>query len=225
MYVGIREFEEKVFSISTNVGSGTAFTYKHKNMEYLITAKHVVKKMGASGVVNINRMNDILQKEVNIYYPKFSNIDIAVLGYSGCLVEDSMELKYDSDNLITTQDAYFLGYPFSYSGSTNNSQKGNVNRIPITRKGIISGAHALKENFVIFIDADSNEGFSGGPVVVFDNNRPKVCGVVSGYIYSKGKIYENRTNVVDQIIYRENSGIMLAYGIHHAIDIIEQIAY
>lgn len=225
MSVGIRPFAEKVFNISTINGSGTAFTYKSKDTEYLITAKHVVESMGNSGVISINRMNDSIQKNVSIYYPRNKDIDIAVLKYDGCLVDSPMDLKYYVDGLETAQDAYFLGYPFSYCSFTNNELKENAFRFPIIKKGIISGAQALKESVVIFIDAHNNQGFSGGPVVVFDYERvPRVCGVVSGYIPYEGSLYERGTDIViDKMTYRENSGIMLAYGIDHAIDIINEI--
>lgn len=227
MSIGIRAIHEKVFNISTTEGSGTAFTYKYKEMEYLITAKHLVEKMGNNGVIDIYKMKDSLKKVVNIHYPKFHDIDIAVLSYSGCLVDNPMELVYEIDKLETAQDTYFFGYPFSYCSFSDKCLEENVYRAPLVKRGIISGAHAQKDKVAIFIDAHNNQGFSGGPVVVFDyNNKPKVCGVVSGYIPYEGEIYKKGSDiVVDGISYRENSGIMLAYGINHAKEIIEQIAH
>lgn len=225
MTVGIRPIEEKVFNISTHERSGTAFTYRHNNTEYLITARHLVEKMGDNGVIDIYRMTDSIKKDVNIHYHKSKDIDIVVLSYTGFLNDCPMELIYSADKLQITQDAYFFGYPFSYCSFTDTDLKKNVYRIPLIKKGIISGANAIKDRVAIFIDAHNNQGFSGGPVVVFDyNNKPKVCGVVSGYIPYEGEIYQKGTSIVmDKISYRENSGIMLAYGINHAIEIIQQI--
>lgn len=224
MYIGIREFEEKVFNISTSSGSGTAFTIRIGEKEYLITAKHVVEDLGSKGVIKLNKINSNVEKEVEIFYPQKPNVDIAVLKYEGILVENPMDLSYDLDNLTITQDAYFLGYPYSKYSCTDSDINNNVYRMPLIKKGIISGVHATRDNVLIFIDAHNNQGFSGGPVVIFDiyNKKPKVCGVVHGYVPYEGEIYQAGTmNSLAGIVYRENTGIMLAYGINHVIEIIK----
>lgn len=67
---------------------------------------------------------------------------------------------------------------------------------------------------------DTNPGFSGGPIVFKNHNlethyRWNVIGVVSAY--------RKQMNKSDNMIYYENSGIMIGFGINHATEIIEKI--
>jgi len=78
----------------------------------------------------------------------------------------------------------------------------------------------------LLVDVWSNLGFSGGPVVFSPLNNPKVfrvAGVISGFKLSREPVKDKNGN--DTGMYVEvNSGFLLAYGIKHAMTIIERMA-
>ena len=121
------------------------------------------------------------------------------------------------------QQVFFLGFPFGLTGSAEE-----INRnfpLPLVKTGIVSGfdfARASK----FWIDGHNNPGFSGGPVVFMPHElrqsgsaEYKIAGVIRGYWPSRKKVYDNSNQEIGYV--KENSGIILAHGIKHVVDLIE----
>lgn len=228
MLLETRLIIEKVFNILVDNKTATAFTIRYNNNEYLITAKHVVKSLGDQGKISILKMNSKIDIDVKIHYHKtFDDIDISVLEYESNLVEKPHKLEYGNKAVNLTQDAYFFGYPLDYCTCTPDSIKLDIFRVPLIKKGIISGIRIMDRKVLILIDAHSNKGFSGGPLIITNNNgEPEICGVMSGYIPYNGPLYiknKDENIEVGSILYKENSGIAYAYGICHVFEILESI--
>ncbi len=93
--------------------------------------------------------------------------------------------------------------------------------IPFVKKAIVSCMMFENDMQIFFLDGHNNPGFSGGPVIFKEPNSNgfKVASVISGYRYAKEPIYQNGAAVPLEL--RANTGIVISYGIKHAIDLIE----
>jgi hypothetical protein len=119
--------------------------------------------------------------------------------------------------LIWGQDVFFLGFPYGWS-----SDIGTINRnfpMPFVKKAILS---CMQTNNIhcLFLDGHNNPGFSGGPVVFKEPNKQdyKVAAIISGYRYTKEPIFSGEDQL--PLEYRYNTGIIVSYGIKHAVDLI-----
>ena len=121
------------------------------------------------------------------------------------------------------QQVFFLGFPLGLTGSGEE-----INRkfpLPLVKTGIVS-AIDFTPPYKFWIDGHNNLGFSGGPVVFMPHELKqsgsaeyKIAGVIRGYWPSREKVYGNSNQEIGYV--RENSGIILAHGINHAVDLIE----
>ncbi len=129
-------------------------------------------------------------------------------------------MEATSDKLILGQDVYFLGYPFGKFSEVFGMNRGLP--IPFVKKGIVSALHAKTPgNEILWIDGHNISGFSGGPVVIVHKDLDyKVAGVISGY-----KLYYENIRLKDEVIPETyvslNSGLIVAYPIDHALEIIK----
>lgn len=131
----------------------------------------------------------------------------------------SFELPATSGGIIWGQDVYFLGYPYGWFGNV-----GGLNRdfpMPFVKKAILSCMTTEAEVQVLFLDGHNNPGFSGGPVVFKEphKNEYKVASVISGYRYTNEPIFAGDEKF--PLGYRYNTGIIVSYGIKHAVELIE----
>ena len=146
------------------------------------------------------------------------DIDVAVLAPSQKLAP-VLPLEPTLQDAMIGQQVYFLGFPM---GMVNNTGR-ELNRnfpVPLAKSGILSGAEKPKK---IWIDGHNNPGFSGGPLVFVPHGKPnigyRVAGVISGYRMSSIPVYNSNSQQIG--IFPENSGIVEAYNIMFAIDLIE----
>lgn len=221
----------RTFFISTKESTGSAFSIEfEEKYQFLITAKHVLDCIEFEN-------GDTIQFEIfhNENWEKISciamlhenpDIDIVVLNPIETQFK-ILPIKFGLEDLYLGNDIYFLGFPYGmYTPSA-----GNVNYkypIPFVKKGVLSSIISENNITEIFIDAHNNNGFSGGPVItVGTENQVQIVGVNVSYIKHEnivpydesdvdGNVYENLFE------YYENSGIMKAQGINHAIEIIKQ---
>jgi hypothetical protein len=116
-----------------------------------------------------------------------------------------------------SQDAYFLGFPYGLAWTPRVTlHQGQP--IPIAKKAIVSGEIEVRPGHdVLLLDGHNNEGFSGGPVVLFPPGRSKVqvVGVVSGYRAASVAVYAPGGASIGQVL--TNTGLMLAEGIDEAL--------
>jgi hypothetical protein len=73
------------------------------------------------------------------------------------------------------------------------------------------------------LDGHNNPGFSGGPVLFKEqeHGKLKVAAVVSGYRFANEPVYHGEQKL--PVTYRYNTGIVISYGIKHAVRLQLQV--
>lgn len=74
---------------------------------------------------------------------------------------------------------------------------------------------------IIFLDGHNNKGFSGGPVLFKEHGHGelKVAAVISGYRFANEPVFNGDQEL--PITYRYNTGIIISYGIKHAVALVQ----
>lgn len=198
---------------------GTIFTIDKDGRQYLITAKHIAEKLDSSSEIKIYQEKQWKTLPVKLVGHCDGEIDISVLAAS-IQVSPTSPLEATSAGLIYGQDVYFLGFPYGMRGEI-----GKLNRnfpMPFVKKAIVScigfGRDVAQ---TIYLDGYNNPGFSGGPVVFKKPGYPDfiVASVISGFKSKEEKVYDGDQELA--LYYKYNTGIIVSYGIKHAVDVIE----
>lgn len=218
------EIIQKVLLIKYNKGTATGFFVKYKNHTYLITAKHVVDSINKTRKLNGDTINikafqnsQWIPISGRVYFNNNKKVDIAVINTPSIKL-DTINFDLTVKGMILGENGYFLGFPF---GGTTMIDSANFNSpLPLVKGALLSSFYHEKEAFILLLDAHNNPGFSGGPIVFRNHNTEtpykwNVIGVVSGY--------RKQENESSKMKYYENSGIMIGYGIYHAIEIVDRI--
>jgi len=240
-------FLYRVKKMAVGPASGTAFIVEVDNRQYLITAKHVVATIsGDQGDVELfvgdGRRETLQVKILRCEDP----IDIAVLVPRSPLIATVDPVLVSNGNVTFSQDVFFVGFPYGDDGLSTRFEDAAFGFI---RKATMSAMRREKGGILMFLDGINNGGFSGGPVVYRDLNEParplKVIGVISAYrsdvtvvkkmmpiqaweVTAEDKA-TNRVAIKDGQTFRlvdtdsvvlNNSGIVHAYGINAAFDLI-----
>lgn len=212
---------QRVFLAKYHELAGTVFTIEVDSRQYIIGAEHVFKGIAEKDSIQI--FHDKTWK--NLAIEKVGNmkkgVDVIVFAPE-IQISPTYEISATTKGIIIGQDVYFLGFPF---GITNNvEQLNNYFPLPFIKKGILStwvgiGKEATK---ILYIDGINNEGFSGGPIVFYDQNSKtlKIAGVISGYMNQYDKVLLDGTVTPLQTV--SNSGLLLGYAIDHVIDAINK---
>lgn len=209
---------QRTFHISIGNSAGTCFTIDVDGKQYLITAKHLVEQIKDTAKIRIYHENQWKNIQVTLVGHCEGDIDISVVA-AGFQLSPPFELEPTSAGIIYGQDVYFLGFPYGMTG-----QIGELNRdypLPFVKKAVVSCMYRTEDGVQIsFLDGHNNPGFSGGPVVFKEPNGQtyKVAAVISGFQATEEPIYQDGKQV--PLAYRYNTGIIIAYGIKHALDVI-----
>ena len=201
--------------------TGTCFTIDVDNRQYIVTARHIVEGLVGQSIVSIRYEEEWKGLQVTLVGHGKGAVDISVLAAEHWK-SVTLPLPPISGEapMFLGQDVYFLGFPH---GLESNVGALNSNfPLPLVKKGIVSRVPSSQETMLL--DGHNNPGFSGGPVVFRPPQRGNdfcVAGVVSGYRFTVEPVYENQGK--EQIGYYEsNTGIILAYNINHALELIRQ---
>jgi hypothetical protein len=210
----------RVFEIKVGESTGTCFTIDHKDKQYVVTARHVIQDWKESMPIQILHEKQWKNANFSLIGCCEGDVDIAVMA-APMPSSPCYELLASPVGLVWGQDVYFLGFPYGW-----HTDIGKLNRdfpMPFVKKAIIScemvdehGAHCY------FLDGHNNPGFSGGPVVFKapGTQNFKVVSVISGYRYTNEPVYSGDEAL--PIEYRYNTGIIVSYGINHAVELIEK---
>ncbi|WP_320007628.1 serine protease [Maridesulfovibrio sp.] len=212
---------QRVFQIQVNNSTGTCFTVEHKNKQYIVTAKHIVAEIEEKTTIEIFHNKQWKTIEVQLVGFADNPIDIAVLT-TDIQISPLYPLPATAKGSVYGQDVYFLGFPYGlyeHVGEMNNNFP-----LPFVKKATLSSMSLTDEIQIYYLDGHNNPGFSGGPVV-FKEPYPtekdfKILGVISGYRFESKPIHDEDKTLPYYV--KENSGIIISYGIKHATDIIEQ---
>lgn len=238
---------KRVVRIAVSGGSGTAFTIDIDGRQYLITAKHVVATIkDLHSTIQVfgdgGKCEDTPVTVLRCPDP----IDIAVLVPRKPLTV-THSLTADSGGMMLGQDVYFVGFP--YADPNLNTVTPALENIGFVRKAVWSAQQIVDKAITMYFDGRNNAGFSGSPIVFLENGKPaefKVAGVVSGYrtdyeyVMNPEPIEENQVTPEDLALNRVrrgvdgklrklvqtghvitgNTGIVVGYDIHHAVELI-----
>ena len=219
---------QRTFRIGWNNSTGTSFTIDHGSKQYLVTARHVVEGIESGKAIKIFHDKQWKDLVVDVVGIGKGEVDVAVLACSSRL-SPSLPLIAATGKYTLGHPVAFLGYPFGL-----NSEGEEINRgvpVPLVKAGVISGWQSGDVSR-IFLDAHVNQGFSGGPVVFVPYGQPRnelrVVGIIAGYPTPRFLpiVDRNGNPVTDQggepIGYvKENPGIVVAYTIKHALELID----
>lgn len=210
-----------VFFLRFGNFNGTTFTLTAKDRQYLITAKHIFKVVETGSVVEFDLFNKDWKnvKGVLTHHPN-PKIDVSIVDIGRKIITDATDNDFipTSQDLVIGQDLAMLGFPYGLFTAPGERTSYPT---PFVKKAVFS-AIDISEDFggILYLDGHNNPGFSGGPVAFFDYSKKKayIVGVISGYIPQNGLI---ETPFGDWN-YKENSGIVMAYCIEHALQIIHE---
>ena len=183
----------------------------------MITAKHIVESLTGAGTIGMFSNGEWSPLHVTLVGHAPADADISVLAANQLLTPQNLPMEATSEGLIYGQDAYFLGYPYGFTGQFMFGSGGYP--LPFVKKAVVSLLNMKK----VFLDGHNNPGFSGGPVIFSNtgNTNYKVAAVISGY-----RIVEEPVFAGDKqsgLTYRYNTGIIVADTIAYAIEIIQEI--
>lgn len=216
------EIISRVLRISVGTKSGSTFTMEYDGSQFLVTAKHLFEPLGypSKAAIKILQDSGYQNYDVEIRYPSSHTIDIAVMKLT-----PYQTLTAFCGNENTTadmsigQDVYFLGFPYDFDSLLQRSPFGN-SPVPFVKKACLSSIIKSGQDILLLLDGHNNPGFSGGPVCFSSANKKlmSVAGVISGYRHSKQAIVDEENNP-QAYYWKENTGIIYAYSIRHAVDI------
>jgi hypothetical protein len=208
----------RVFCLRIGVSTATGFAIDVDGKQYLVTSRQFA--MGASPraplLILVENQWYNLGGTVIGHAP--GEVDVSVFVLNGIVAKPELELLPDQ-TLLYGQEVYFLGYPYGWWGEKKKAFVGRP--VPFVRKAVVSciedGPDGAHRNF---LDGYNFAGFAGGPVI-YSTDSPrhfKVTSVVSSYQFVEQPIYRGNIALDENIRY--NKGIIITYGIRHAIDII-----
>jgi S1-C subfamily serine protease len=214
---------QRTFRLQYRAGTATCFTIDVDSRQYIVTTRHALPGAGQNVTIQLQhegQWND-LHCEVVGLAP--DDVDIAVLAPPQA-ISPSHPLEPTTKDLYLSQDAYFLGFPFGIQ-----AEVGGLNAdfpLPLVKKVCVSLlAFDTGRCKYFLLDGHNNPGFSGGPVVYSQPGQlaaVRVAGVISGYKFVWDKVYiENQET---ELAVKYNTGIVIAYSIDYAVDLIRNRA-
>jgi hypothetical protein len=210
----------RTFHIKYGEGTGTCFTIDIDSKQYLVTAKHVVDGFPQQGTIDLYHDGGWRNVTAKLVGHADENIDITVLSLD-FQISPPHPLPASEAEIYFGQNVYFLGFPYGLS-----PEVGDLNRnfpMPFVKGAILSSIVNEGGVSCLFLDGNNNPGFSGGPVVFTPPNNLtdlRVAAVVSGYRFDMQPVYLQQQPT--ELAYRQNTGIIITYGIRHAVDLIKK---
>jgi S1-C subfamily serine protease len=219
----VSNFFQRVHFMKFRQSTGTCFTYyDDENNEYFITAKHVIEGIGNSGTIQIMQDNVWKNLNVTVKYHTNNEIDIVLLIPETRIIIHPSNVKCSMHGISLGQDTFFLGFPYGiYSNTGSDIQPHSP--LPFIKKGVTASIVNEKGKIILYLDGHNNPGFSGGPVC-FQNiftGEYQIAAVVSAYRLNNPQNIMNEKGEKSDLLYMENSGIVISYSIDHVLDIIK----
>jgi hypothetical protein len=209
---------KKVLCLAVNNQRCSGFAVLVGDHVCLVTAKHIVAHFPEARPSKIGIVTGLQSELVEIvsHFCTSAGVDVAVLETPWKAdPKGDPGLELTSDNVIYGQDTYFLGFPyFDQQIKYPSLQLNNGFPLPLIKKATFSGS----SGDTFFLDGHNNPGFSGGPLVLTVQSTLKqvIWGVVSGYI-------SHFVATSTELVFEENSGIIVIYSIKHAVEIMERV--
>ena len=232
VFTGVATFSNKVILALFSEEEeeyGTCFTMEVDDKQYLITARHLAQKLnwnhaGTANMLVWHNDHEWMDCPVRLIGHGSDDIDISVMALDFQIGMSIVPAK-PSSQVMCGQDVYFFGFPYMRE-INSRIQMRNIKGLPtpFVKKGIVSFLSA--KDGKLFIDGHNNPGFSGGPVIfqeLFSSEKIKwysIAGVISACRGEK-KPLMRKGKVLKSVYVEENAGIIVAYDIRFAVDIIK----
>ncbi|MBR4769986.1 MAG: trypsin-like peptidase domain-containing protein [Clostridia bacterium] len=215
---------QSVFRVRFGNKTGSAFTIEYKNLQYIVTAKHLFSDAKYPSECNIQILRNGRYESVHVllYYHINSNVDAVVLKTTPyATIAPLFHNEISLDGIVLGQDVYFLGFPYNYDSIVANLPNEKT-PTPFVKKAILSGFTEKSEEF--FLDGINNPGFSGGLVCFKDSKTSvfKIAGVINSYRFDKKPVLTEDGSATSYYIC-ENTGIIHVCSILTVLSILEQI--
>lgn len=199
---------------------GTAFTIDHEGRQYLVTAKHIIGEGIEPNSIEVMHAQQWRTVHVELVGSRRDEVDIAVLAPKFQL-SPTYDLPATSANITYGEDVFFVGYPYKMWVDAGASMRGRP--VPFVKRGTLSNLDFSEDVKLLWVDAISNEGFSGGPILSKSNSDPRfrVIGVVSRFKTEQESVLDDRGEPTGCTV-SYNTGFLVGYGIMHAVELIER---
>ena len=201
---------QRTMCIKAGTSIGTAFTVDRDGRQYVVTARHVVKDLAPDGEIEVRRNRQWEPVPVSVVGVGTGETDVTILKPNRQLTP-SHPLEPSIAGIVYGQQVFFLGFPYGWDSGAESINNGYP--VPFVKAGIVS-ALIMGDTTRIYIDAHSNPGFSGGPLVFRPPGQPsehKVAGVIVG-------------SQQDPIT-KDQAGFVLAISIKHAAQMIDEVVW
>ena len=198
---------------------GTAFTMNVDDIEYLVTAKHLLNASEREFELQIFHDKKWLRGIATVVGHARGEIDISVLRVDSRLTPPGFNVTPSMGDLALGQDVFFLGFPYKMWGDVGSFMGGLP--CPFAKKGTLSSL-SFETPQVLYVDAINNEGFSGGPLFFYPMGKPnelRIAGVVSKFRVEQEAVLDEHGDPTKMTV-PYNTGFLVAYGIKHAFELI-----
>lgn len=211
---------QRTFHIEHNGSTGAAFTVEVADLQYIVTAAHVVKGLRPNSKLSVMHRGQWLTIDIGEVWVSPTGADIALVSPKKQLSPVHAILVGGASSFFLSQQIYFLGFPYGLRldlGPANNDFP-----VPFVKTGIVSGFTSVGSGSqLIFCDGHNNPGFSGGPIItVGRDSQVHVIAVTSGYRHNDDPVLLNGKE--SGLTYRANTGLVIGYGLK---EIVEHATY
>lgn len=200
---------------------GTAFSIHVDGREYLITAKHLLTAESEPLKASVMHDNKWCDLNAELVGRSKKGVDIAVLAMKTPLAPD-LPMVPSAEGAIVGQDMYFLGFPFKLWTNAGPAMGGWP--FPFVKRATWASTTDIGDGVERFyLDALSNQGFSGGPVVFRKGTSTEfsVCAVASGFRTEREAVMDDKGEPTGDTV-EYNSGFLVADSIDYALRIIRE---
>jgi hypothetical protein len=235
--VPIAQAMANTFNVYGDKLTGSGFMVTKGGGQYFVTAAHLFATSHRSGddvPVQMVVENQLQSYTGKIYFHPDRKVDVAVLKLSET-IEQKLSLPaeiiqyrdtlqkvfrgkgFTLDSFFTNvgMETYFLGFPLGNLGTEVFGIK-----FPLVKKSLVSGFVKNDGVDILLLDGHNNLGFSGGPVVGYDESRKemRIVGVISGFLPETVNVKHNN----ETLSVLENSGIIVCYGSQYIAEIFSR---
>ena len=185
----------------------TSFYMPFEEKEYLITAKHFLKK----SVGKIRLSVDEVWKELpeRIILCSKEKVDIAAIEITGTKLFSKRNLlipKYTCEDVTIGDDSFFIGFPYGIKSILGFKDRPMLKfTFPIVKRATVSGAIIdNNKNIGFYMDGHNNPGYSGAPCLKkIPGGQWILFGVVSSYIMQENILYDENGEAKMIITWRQ----------------------
>jgi hypothetical protein len=215
----------RVLRIRTLGKNGSAFTIERNGVQYLLTAKHMFENSSYAIFQTFELLLDEGYRKFSgeVRYHKQNSVDIAAIKLvPNTIVTPTYENPLGTASIVFGQDVYFLGFPLDYDEILIHLPERQI-PAPFIKRACLSSMFKDKEGINwLLLDGHNNLGFSGGLVCAHTgvSRTMALIGIICSYRFEKRCVFDATGNETAFFV-KENSGIINACDIIHALEIID----